>query len=589
MSDVETHGIDPKTRGEFLRDAAFVVGAAGFLLGAGPLAKTAEAQTAPGIPGWLEDQTPGVGAFEYGLPINPYEVSGYPSGSEAGSRRILDLAKDAGANTISVGVWWPTVQPSAAAPPDFAPIDAAVRLAQERGFKVNLYINGIADWVHPTLRNTEPDAGKRVFYVPQTAEELRLYGEFAGKVAARYGTRVVRYKLWNEPNVPNFTRPFTYEQSPAAYARMLRAGYLGIKRAVPDARVVFGGISTNDEYWLQKFYDVAKAYADAAPNRFFFDELDVHPHMKGESPEQRTGFEDSRGTGVLGLARMKAVMDRNGDTGKSIFMGEFGYITVGGYWPKPVPDARRALYLKQAYEQARELAFVSGMQWYAFHPSSSAREGMTMLDANLAPNRTFQAMREAAGWNRSLKVYPKPSADGVISGEWTVVPVWEGGAAPTDVYAYELYVDGEVWAEPGATAPFKFKTWRVSNGQRRIVLAAYTRSGSVYASEPVVLTVRNANQGPQITGPKPYPDQTVSDRTPLIEAYVRDPETELQKANIKMWLDGRVVTGFTYVPSTDRLYYIPPAALAPGRRLVRIEATDAKGLTVSKQWGFYVR
>lgn len=578
------------SRREFLRDAAFTGGVFA-ALGLAPLRspRIADAQTAGAVPGWLEDPTPGQGDFEYSLPLNPYEAPGAD-----GIRTLFAKAEEACANSVAMGVHWPTVQPGGRDDAlNLGPVDQAVREAEARGMKVSLFIDATPDWVHPDLRNSTPDPVHRQHTPPvRNGQELALFEEFVGKVAARYGTRVARYQIWNEPNIPVFFRPYTQAQSAGVYPALLRAGWRAVKaRAGSSAIVTFGGLGWNHDDWLQGFYDAARAqFPDALQSGFFFDELALHCYTGGPSPEY-TGppAPTPYSTGIRGIPRMRAVMDRNGDPDKEVLVGEFGYPTSGGWAVSPVDDSVRALFLKQAYARAREMPYVKGLVWYAFHPTpvypspTGLNDMWTLLDGDLRPNRTFQAHREATGWNRSVKCYPKPPA-GALAGAWAVEPVYEGGGAPSDVYRYELFVDGVSKAQ-SATAPFSFDTRGIANGRHGFVLAAYTRSGSVYSAMPLSAEVMNSTP-PTVTDLRPANGGSTTDRTPLIAATVRDRETPIPRENVTLHIDGRRYTNFVYT-ATGRLRIEP--RLGPGRHAVRVEARDPQGLVGSRRWIFYVR
>ncbi|MDQ4106921.1 MAG: hypothetical protein M3157_07095, partial [Actinomycetota bacterium] len=82
------------------------------------------------------------------------------------------------------------------------------------------------------------------------------------------------------------------------------------------------------------------------------------------------------------------------------------------------------------------------------------------------------------------------------------------------------------------------------------------------------------NTAPAITAVRPAPNARTKDRTPTISATVRDAQTDLAKSNIRLFVDGRRTTGFSYNQSTDRLVYT--SRLLPfGRHVVRIIANDA--------------
>ncbi|MEJ7820323.1 MAG: hypothetical protein WKF44_08465, partial [Rubrobacteraceae bacterium] len=70
--------------------------------------------------------------------------------------------------------------------------------------------------------------------------------------------------------------------------------------------------------------------------------------------------------------------------------------------------------------------------------------------------------------------------------------------------------------------------------------------------------------------------KTIRDTTPTIKATVKDNFTNLQKANIKLYVNGRLIspTKYTYSAATDVLVYTSPK-LTKGKKTVKIVATDA--------------
>lgn len=477
--------IDRKTRRQFLRNAAF--GSAAIVLGVGfgKAAPQALAQTAPAAypPGALEDPSPGNGDFGYELPMNPYHL-----GSETRIAFMLDRAKAAGATGVAVGVAWDYAQPKADAAPSLGPIDSTVRLARERGLTVAVTVTGTPDWVHPWLVPLVSDPEKRKWHPPMGERELGLWSGFIGSLASRYAGWISRLTIWNEPNVP-----FHWQGTPGdhTYVELLRVAYYAVKNNAPGMRVAFGGLSRNDVAYLQRFYDAAKRYADAASNRFYFDVLDVHPYIRGGfSPEIRVPPDDAYSTGPRGLPATKAVMDRNGDLDKPIFCGEFGYTTAGNSWFTGSADHRRAIFLKQGYFRARQLPYVEGMNWFALHPAPGADAAWTMLDGNDAPNRTYRALAEATGVARSLKVWPKRPSTGIIRAVHAFYPGFSSPVAATSIQSYELYVNGR-YAGRSTASPVRYDTTRRRNGPVEVVLVAHTKGGSSYASQPVAMTIRN--------------------------------------------------------------------------------------------------
>ncbi len=93
---------------------------------------------------------------------------------------------------------------------------------------------------------------------------------------------------------------------------------------------------------------------------------------------------------------------------------------------------------------------------------------------------------------------------------------------------------------------------------------------------------------PTITNLRPVAGSTIRDRTPTIRATVRDNSTNLAKRDIKLYVDGRRKTTFSYNRSTDRLSYTT-GRLALRRHIVKIEATDRASNTAIRGWRFRVR
>ncbi len=92
---------------------------------------------------------------------------------------------------------------------------------------------------------------------------------------------------------------------------------------------------------------------------------------------------------------------------------------------------------------------------------------------------------------------------------------------------------------------------------------------------------------PTITDPRPRPNSTTKDRTPTIAATVRDERTDLAKANISLFLDGRERESFSYNPSNNRLTFTPHR-LPLGAHTVRVVARDAAGNNSNRTWRFRI-
>jgi subtilisin-like proprotein convertase family protein len=95
-----------------------------------------------------------------------------------------------------------------------------------------------------------------------------------------------------------------------------------------------------------------------------------------------------------------------------------------------------------------------------------------------------------------------------------------------------------------------------------------------------------ANTPPTSTPRSPRPGSSTRDRTPRIRAIVGDSATDLAKANIKLFVDGKV-RPFSYDQATNGLL-CTSNRLSFGRHTVKVVATDAHGGTATKNWRFRV-
>ena len=435
-------------------------------------------------------------AFDYSLGVNPAELD------DAQLVEVLNKAKSAGVTSIHTGgVWW--YLETSPRSYDWSHIDSLVSGAEQRGMKVTLQLSGTPDWVHADLIDTVPSHSQRIWYPPRSDTELDHWSNFVHDVVSRYGGRVARYEMWNEPNVKDYWNP---KPNVREYAALLRAGYLSAKSAYPDASVEFGGLSRNDVGFLDAYYEAAKGYPDAAANSHFFDVLNVHPFSS--IPSDSGGLEEPILPDMItsdavidgaygevdqnfaGLRKMKAVMDAKGETGKPIRLGEYGFSTEDT-WMKAVPDYRRALYLKRAYALARTLPYVEGMSWYAYFPTSTSGPQWSIVDANLNESMTFRALRQTTGSEPGIATVTLGSPNTCsISGTYSV------GPTPTDlgpISRWEFYVDGAYQGTYGKV-PFDWDTTSVADGEHTLMVAAYTQEGSVWPSDWVSVKVNNGEE-----------------------------------------------------------------------------------------------
>ncbi|MEX7469037.1 cellulase family glycosylhydrolase [Mycobacterium adipatum] len=244
----------------------------------------------------------------------------YDLGPEELTERLTEL-RALGVTDLRVAVPWVYMEPVKGTY-DWAKMDALVAKASEMGFTVTGAVTATPTWAGlPLAGAPNPDA----------------YAAFAGSVAARYGSQISAYEIWNEPNGVIFYAPV----NAAGYTEMLKAAYTAIKAANPDAVVLAGSLgATTDVYGIsvtpQRF--LSEMYAAGAAGHF--DALSYHPY------HFTLPFSAGSGTTNTPLEQVKALYDlmvANGDGDKQIWATEYGTATTPGWG---VTQAEQAAFLR---------------------------------------------------------------------------------------------------------------------------------------------------------------------------------------------------------------------------------------------------
>jgi polysaccharide biosynthesis protein PslG len=419
--------------------------------------------------------------FDYATRIRPEHLS------DAELSKALDLAQSAGISTVNFEVSWARLDrgdsDGSKRTYDWQDADRLVDAAEARDMEVTFLLTQTPDWVHPYLREAVPARDDRMWTAPKGNTELRHWSDFVGDVVGRYRGQVSHFEIWNEPNLDDFWKPYPDVDE---YAPLLRAAYLAAKDANPQAKIVFGGLSENDLGYLSEYYSVVKAsYPGAASHNYFFDILGVHPYSKDRSPDlymQDAIYQGQYGEvdgNFLGVVHMKELMDDEVDLGKDLYLSEYGFST-SDTWMKAVPDRRRALYLKRAYKLARSLPYVDGLSWYAYHPNAHDAPEWTIVGKNFKPSLTFRAYKQVTGAETSTANLTINLPEIINNCTYSIEPQLKG-LHKTDVYHWELYVDGVLTEERSAT-PIKWDTCAAEPGPHEVMVAAYTTGGSVWHS-----------------------------------------------------------------------------------------------------------
>jgi subtilisin family serine protease len=112
--------------------------------------------------------------------------------------------------------------------------------------------------------------------------------------------------------------------------------------------------------------------------------------------------------------------------------------------------------------------------------------------------------------------------------------------------------------------------------------------GRLNAYAALTQQVAPDNTDPGVTNVKPVPGSKTRDRTPATTATVQDNRSELMKSDIRLFVDGKEKTTFSYDQVWDRLSYTSPR-LSYARHTIKIVADDDAGNTAIQSWRFTVR
>ncbi len=119
-----------------------------------------------------------------------------------------------------------------------------------------------------------------------------------------------------------------------------------------------------------------------------------------------------------------------------------------------------------------------------------------------------------------------------------------------------------------------------------------TDDAGATANDTVEVAVTEPEPGdttaPVVRGLSPNDGSRTRDRTPTIQAIARDEVTDLAKADLELYVDGKRVSAFDYFQGTDRLRWVPGRQMDYGRHTVRVVAEDAAGNRAGESWDFRV-
>ncbi len=265
--------------------------------------------------------------------------------------RDLALIEDAGFTWVKQTVAWRDIEGIMEDRFDWPKTDHIVERAEAHGLDVLFRLSGLPlpDWVEPSA---DPS-------LPVRPED---FAHFCGAMAERYRGRVRAYQVWNEPNLAQEWGGET--PNPAGYVELLRACYIAIKEADPDALVISAGLAPTGngppEAMPDVEYLIAMYEAGAAP---YFDLLGLHaagyrapPELSPDEAAANPYYGAQRFFCFRHVEDMREIMIHYGDEEKQVAILEMGWTTDPhntAYTWFAITEEQKADYLVRAFEFAR--------------------------------------------------------------------------------------------------------------------------------------------------------------------------------------------------------------------------------------------
>jgi aryl-phospho-beta-D-glucosidase BglC (GH1 family) len=260
--------------------------------------------------------------------------------------------------------------------PYVALVDRIVDAARARHLKVLGILWGTPPWAN---------GGGNLNVPPSIPDD---YGSAAEWVAAHFRGRVAAWEVWNEPNLNVF-----WTGDVKTYVDVLRAAYPRLKAGDPKARVVFGGLSYNDERWL------ARAYGAGA--RGYFDVMATHPYQgRGDAPPEAA--DDGKRWWLTHLPAVRKTMVAHGDGQKPIWLTEFGWSSfdhnaVQSFGRRGVSEQVQADYLLRTIKLVRSrYPYVTNVFWYNERNTVAGNpweDNLGLLNRDLSEKPVYRALR----------------------------------------------------------------------------------------------------------------------------------------------------------------------------------------------------
>lgn len=325
--------------------------------------------------------------------------------SNADMDRQLDMTRDMGANVVRVDVGWQTLEQGGKGVYSqwyVEKLDRFMAGASARGLKVIATVMLTPCWASSAPESLKQgcsdgwwDRGVGQYPPSKSAD----FGDIARWMTARYAGQLAALELWNEPNLSGF---FTASDPAAAYAELVKAGYVGAKQGNESVPVLAGALSLADAPFLNRLYDHGI--------KGFYDGISIHPYS-GERDPAAT-YPDAHYAFLPGLQLVRRVQLAHGDT-SPIWATEFGWSTCAGGSTSCVSEARQAAYAPKAFQILTTMPYVKAGIVYNLRDKGTDPVGIEpnygLIKRDYTPKPAYNALK-AMFTSAASSVAPAPAA-----------------------------------------------------------------------------------------------------------------------------------------------------------------------------------
>lgn len=267
---------------------------------------------------------------------------------------------------------------------DWSHTDRMVRAATAHGIAVLALLTYAPAWARAPGTNS---------HAPPL--DVADFAHFARTATERYAPLgVTDWEVWNEPNIVDFWEP---KPSADDYGALFRATAAAVREVDPSATLISGGLTrgttTDDRSRIAQTEFVEDLYANGAAQ--LADALAVHPYSFPDLP----AADGTARVGSIGdLPAVRAVMERWGDTGKQIWVTEFGAATGSG--DNVMTENDQAASLAQAAALASSWAWLGPIVIYELRDRGddvgNLEQNFGVLRSDLTPKVAGQELLQGA-------------------------------------------------------------------------------------------------------------------------------------------------------------------------------------------------